>query len=62
MYLQQSSLLISSLSHHTFIHVYILLHHQMNRDRYRWRLHAIANEDIDLQAWYHALFFMEVSK
>jgi len=33
---------------------------KMNRDRHRWRLHAIANEDIDLQAWYHALFYLEV--
>lgn len=33
---------------------------KMLRDRYRWRLHAAANQDIDLQAWYHALFYQEV--
>lgn len=32
----------------------------MNNDRTRWRLHATANQDIDLQAWYHALFYQEV--
>jgi hypothetical protein len=32
----------------------------MNEDKDRWRLHAISNEDIDLQAWYHAAFFNEV--
>ena len=34
---------------------------KMVKDRSRWRLHASANQDIDLQAWYHALFYMEVS-
>lgn len=33
---------------------------KMQLDRTRWRLHAVANQDIDLQAWYHALFFQEV--
>eukprot|EP01038_Epipyxis_sp_PR26KG_P013873 gene13873-18606_t len=33
---------------------------KMTRDRNRWRLHAIANQDIDLQAWYHAVFYQEV--
>eukprot|EP01035_Chromulina_nebulosa_P041361 gene41361-55947_t len=32
----------------------------MEVDRHRWRLHATANQEIDLQAWYHALFFKEV--
>eukprot|EP01034_Spumella_vulgaris_P037121 gene37121-45797_t len=32
----------------------------MCHDRTRWRLHATANQDIDLQAWYHALFYQEV--
>lgn len=32
----------------------------MAADRNRWRLHATANQDIDLQAWYHALFYQEV--
>ncbi len=31
-------------------------------DRNRWRLHATANQDIDLQAWYHALFYQEVRR
>lgn len=33
---------------------------KMRMDRGRWRLHASANQDIDLQAWYHALFYQEV--
>lgn len=33
---------------------------KMTKDRSRWRLHATANQDIDLQAWYHALFYLEV--
>lgn len=33
---------------------------KMEADRSRWRLHAISNQDIDLQAWYHALFYQEV--
>lgn len=32
----------------------------MTKDRNRWRLHAAANQEIDLQAWYHALFYQEV--
>lgn len=34
---------------------------KMERDRARWRLHATANQEIDLQAWYHGLFYLEVS-
>lgn len=33
---------------------------EMESDRTRWRLHAYANMDIDLQAWYHAIFNGEV--
>lgn len=33
---------------------------KMEKDRNRWRMHAAANQDIDLQAWYHALFYKEV--
>lgn len=33
---------------------------KMNEDKARWRLHAVANQDVDLQAWYHAVFFQEV--
>jgi hypothetical protein len=33
---------------------------KMIRDRDRWRLHASANLEADLQAWYHALFSQEV--
>lgn len=33
---------------------------RMNSDRHRWRLHAASNQEIDLQAWYHALFYQEV--
>jgi hypothetical protein len=32
----------------------------MHNDRFRWRLHAISNHDLDLQAWYHAIFYQEV--
>ncbi len=32
----------------------------MKKDRHRWRLHAAANQELDLQAWYHALFYQEV--
>lgn len=34
---------------------------KMIKDRNRWRMHAAANQEIDLQAWYHALFYQEVS-
>jgi hypothetical protein len=34
---------------------------KMEKDRHRWRLHATTNQEIDLQAWYHALFYLEVS-
>lgn len=30
------------------------------KDKQRWRLHAIANMDIDLQAWYHSIFHEQV--
>ena len=30
------------------------------KDKRRWRLHAVANMDIDLQAWYHSLFHDQV--
>ncbi len=33
---------------------------KMVKDRNRWRLHATANQEIDLQAWYHGLFYLEV--
>lgn len=29
-------------------------------DKQRWRLHAVANMDIDLQAWYHSIFHDQV--
>ena len=32
----------------------------MKADRNRWYLHASANQDFDLQAWYHATFYEEV--
>lgn len=37
-------------------------HHDedMKKDRHRWRLHAASNQELDLQAWYHALFYQEV--
>lgn len=38
----------------------ILNMENMDKDKYRWRLHAIANMDIDLQAWYHCVFYDEV--
>lgn len=31
-----------------------------SRDKHRWWLHAVANMDIDLQAWYHAIFHDQV--
>lgn len=33
---------------------------RMNDDKWRWRLHAASNQDMDLQAWYHAIFYQEV--
>lgn len=30
------------------------------KDKYRWWLHAVANMDIDLQAWYHSIFHDQV--
>lgn len=35
---------------------------KMEKDRSRWRLHATANQEIDLQAWYHGLFYLEVCR
>ena len=32
----------------------------MQQDRERWRLHAAANQEGDLQAWYHSTFYKEV--
>jgi len=32
----------------------------MDADKRRWRLHAVANMEMDLQAWYHAVFSKEV--
>jgi hypothetical protein len=32
----------------------------MNKDKTRWRLHAEANQELDLQAWYHSTFFDEI--
>ena len=32
----------------------------MISDRRRWRFHAVCNQDIDLQAWYHAVYYKEV--
>ncbi len=32
----------------------------MRNDRARWRLHAAASQDMDLQAWYHSCFHKEV--
>jgi hypothetical protein len=32
----------------------------MQHDRARWRLHAAANQETDLQAWYHSTFHKEV--
>jgi hypothetical protein len=32
----------------------------MRDDRGRWRLHAAANQETDLQAWYHSTFHKEV--
>ena len=32
----------------------------MNCDRERWRLHAAANQEGDLQAWYHSCFYKQV--
>lgn len=33
---------------------------KMLRDRKRWRLHTAANQENDLQAWYHSVFNQEV--
>lgn len=32
----------------------------MLEDRQRWRYHAISNQELDLQAWYHAVYYQEV--
>lgn len=33
---------------------------RMNVDKARWRLHAASNQELDLQAWYHTVFYQEV--
>jgi len=33
---------------------------RMEEDRSRWRYHALANQGLDLQAWYHAIYYKEV--
>jgi hypothetical protein len=33
---------------------------KMLRDRKRWRIHTAANQENDLQAWYHSVFHQEV--
>eukprot|EP01035_Chromulina_nebulosa_P020653 gene20653-26778_t len=33
---------------------------KMNEDRKRWRLHTVSNQENDLQAWYHVVFYHEV--
>mmetsp|Transcript_35159 Transcript_35159/g.35800 ORF Transcript_35159/g.35800 Transcript_35159/m.35800 type:complete len:486 (-) Transcript_35159:79-1536(-) len=33
---------------------------KMILDKTRWRLHAASNMDLDLQAWYHTVFYHEV--
>lgn len=33
---------------------------KMKLDKARWRLHASSNMDLDLQAWYHTVFYQEV--
>lgn len=35
-------------------------HQSMINDRKRWRFHAVCNQGIDLQAWYHAVYYKEV--
>ena len=30
------------------------------KDKHRWWLHAVANMDVDLQAWYHSIFHEQV--
>lgn len=32
----------------------------VQEDRSRWRHHALANQGLDLQAWYHAIYYKEV--
>lgn len=32
----------------------------MINDQRRWRLHTAANQENDLQAWYHSVFHKEV--
>jgi len=41
-------------------HIKDLNHDKMNLDKTRWRLHAASNMDLDLQAWYHTVFYHEV--
>jgi hypothetical protein len=41
-------------------HVRVVNEDNKLRDKHRWRLHAVANMDIDLQAWYHSIFYEQV--
>lgn len=41
-------------------HVRIMNEENKLKDKHRWRLHAVANMDIDLQAWYHSIFYEQV--
>lgn len=41
-------------------HVRLMNEENKLRDKSRWRLHAVANMDIDLQAWYHSIFYEQV--
>ena len=40
--------------------VYEINKSKMIQDKERWRYHAISNQELDLQAWYHAMFYQEV--
>jgi hypothetical protein len=53
--------LIAGVFHHWVKTIRDHNENKMLDDRHRWRLHATSNQDIDLQAWYHALFYQEVS-
>ena len=46
---------------HTQSHTLSLsLSHPLSPCQSRWRLHAISNQEVDLQAWYHSVFFDEI--
>lgn len=53
--------LLGGIFHHWVKSIRDQNENKMLEDRHRWRLHAASNQDIDLQAWYHALFYQEVS-